>query len=450
MIASVTCRARPAIIALFSLLGAFQVDAAASRANVVIDVIADDSMSPPGRPDLTFSGYSDNSFQIDDGAVYFSANASGKLPFENGLGGYFRWKDGELSTVVDTETAFEGGESKLSSFEHFDADGNTFVFAGRVSGIPNSRGAYKIINGKVTKVFDKDSSIENTELRLAAVGELYTDGKNLVADVLLEDPKTGEFSTAFIGSGLDGSGLRVLVDDSTPYPDQPEPLQFISGLSGLENGRAGFFALTPFEESGSSETFGVYTVDMAGDIEVVANGSMIQPGTDTEYNFFSGTTPSITGDTVAFAAINDETNGIYGRDMQTGETVIYVDGDTEYPDAPGQETVGVTIPSIDGDDLAFTALVIDGENQFDAFGVIMARVDGELYRILGEGDMFQGREVSFVSIMNPESFEGGSVVFYARFTDGFDGMYVAHVIPAPGTAAALVVMGGVGFFSRRW
>jgi|GEM_PF-6979321 len=421
----------------------------ASSPEFDFETLADTTTATPEDSTRIFNRLSGGTIRLKDGAVYVRATAGGPNPPRSG-GGYYKLKDGVLSNVFDLNSVTpSGGDGFFSAHGFFDVKADKLVFGGAIfeDGV-NTPGVYKAVDGKATTVIDATMPILDSDLVLLGVEKIQTDGDNVAFEALLSNPQTGELSSAILAATLDGQNFRILVDESTSFPGQDVPAFAFDGIGGFENGRLAFYAKggQPFDPP---DKLGAYTVTLDGDIELVADWDTPLDGGESEVGFFIGVAPSITGDTVAFASVNPDGQGIYGRDLSTGEVFTYVDDETVYPELPGQTVTGVLEPSLDGDNLAFGAVGLD--DRFPNFGFvsIMMMIDGEIHRVIGSGDMFLGREIEFLMITS-ESFEGQSVAFYARFTDGVEGVYMATLIPSPGAGAVLVSFGLLAPRRRRF
>jgi hypothetical protein len=74
------------------------------------------------------------------------------------------------------------------------------------------------------------------------------------------------------------------------------------------------------------------------------------------------------------------------------------------------------------------AFAIDG-------GPIYSDINGSLQRIIGGGDILNGKTINFVTI-GPEALSGDELVFAAKFTDGSSGIFV---VPEPASTALLAL-----------
>jgi hypothetical protein len=70
--------------------------------------------------------------------------------------------------------------------------------------------------------------------------------------------------------------------------------------------------------------------------------------------------------------------------------------------------------------------------------------DGAVLRIIGPGDILNGRAVSDIGIAQ-QSLSGDQLAFYARMSGGFEGIYTV-TIPASGGLA----LGALGVAAGMW
>ena len=249
---------------------------------------------------------------------------------------------------------------------------------------------------------------------------------------------------------LDGGNLRVLVDDSTQYPNQTSGFSSIPKLGEIENGRLTFQTRDPTAGRGLQSR--MYTVDINGSIEVVADEFMtdIKTGISVFPSFSHLATGSISEDTAVFEGHINFVGGVYSRNLSTGDIRTLIDASADYPVEYDEKPDTLHSPSIDGDDFVFIAswFVPGSDFPVSTFRAIMMQFNGQLHRVVGFGDELDGRVVEDFSF-GPESFENGSIAFVARFTDSTEGIYMATLIPTPATGAVLASFGVFAVRRRR-
>ncbi len=203
-----------------------------------------------------------------------------------------------------------------------------------------------------------------------------------------------------------------------------------------------------FEARSQGQSNSLYLASSAG-IAPVADAGTTVPGTTSTFAFAAG--PSIDGRHVAFYGSSDPLfgpggqGGVFLYDTLSGEYATVV---RQFDAAPGGGNVGVVFaPSVSGDVMGFL-----GRNQNMAGPLaLFANVDGQISRIIGEGDTLDGRTVAELVYL-PEGHDGTSFVFALRFQGlpSLQAVYVATLVPAPGAAGAMVVvLASAGLRRRR-
>ena len=159
-------------------------------------------------------------------------------------------------------------------------------------------------------------------------------------------------------------------------------------------------------------------------------------------NFEDFGTPSIGGGEVAFRGRGSfPQQGVY-TDV-SGSLRVVADLNTAIPGGTGNFDI-FTNPSIDGGDVAFSGFGFGSGSDFE--GGLYVEVGGMLFEVIAAGDTLDGKTVEAV-LSGEESLSGDQVAFFAGFTDGTEGVFIA-TIPEPSTAA-LMALGLVGLAARR-
>jgi hypothetical protein len=387
--------------------------------------IADTTDAPPNRPTDRFLAFDDQTVAMDDGRVLLRGDRTPALPHLPAAG-FYLWDQGTLTKIVETDDSIpdESGDS-FYVLGYAGMDAGTVAFNG-VGFASWELGVYAWRDGALTKIVDEQSTLEG-DARKADGFDLppRVEGENIVTGALLDDG-----SGALVIGTLDGVP-RVLLDESTPVPNLPSGLEYaIPG--GISRGRVAV-AIGPEAPGQLSFSAGIYTVDLSGKVAVVADRFTLIPGTSAPFQTFSDLPPpSISGDTVAFRAAGtiapgEVRGGLYGANLTTGEVFTIADTTTVFPEVPGGVVESAVSPAQDGHNTAFVGF--GGVN----FQALMLKYEGEILPVLAKGETLFGREVKSIFI-SPESLDGRSIAFWANFTDGAQGIYVATLVPAPSPA----------------
>ncbi len=174
---------------------------------------------------------------------------------------------------------------------------------------------------------------------------------------------------------------------------------------------------------------------------MVADTDTAIPGGTGNFTFFTDT--SIDGGEVAFSGASGDLSqqGVY-TDVG-GSLRVVADLNTAIPGGTGNFDI-FTNPSIDGGDVAFSGFGFGSGSDFE--GGLYVEVGGMLFEVIAAGDTLDGKTVEVIG-SGEESLSGDQVAFFAGFTDGTEGIFIA-TIPEPSTAA-LMALGLVGLAARR-
>ena len=232
------------------------------------------------------------------------------------------------------------------------------------------------------------------------------------------------FSLVVIGGGwaladlVEKVPLRIIADTDTPVP-------------GQEGGTfAGFFQLNGVDPdiSGRNVVFGACCPTgvygwFDGELRIIANLDSTFPGTGNPlgFDFFDGSSPSISGENVAFSCRNGRPGpGAICAHINGELQAIALSGVTRVPGST--ETFGSffmlngTSPSISGENVAFTGSSLSTNG-------IYARIDGELIVIADRGMPVPGQEgLTFLNFgqlsgISP-SISGSNVAFLGLWSGG--------------------------------
>lgn len=189
---------------------------------------------------------------------------------------------------------------------------------------------------------------------------------------------------------------------------------------------------------------GVFTAATSGGaLSAVATTSTTIPGGGGA-TFAGFGNPVVSGTVVAFAGgptggPGSFPTGIYTNTGAGGSLVAVANTSTTAPGGGGLFTQFDPWVSLSGDDVVFVGHSSAGEGLY-------TNATGPLTRLVGQGDVFDGRTVADVEI-GRQSFDGAFVTFWASFTDGRSGVYV---VPVPEPAGVLAVAAaGAGLLRLR-
>lgn len=193
-----------------------------------------------------------------------------------------------------------------------------------------------------------------------------------------------------------------------------------------------------FLGSGNSAQQGVYLTTPAGSVTKVADKTTLVPGGTGVFSFFSPL-PSFDGTDVAFQAFG--TGGEKGVYRTAGGSLSAVaDQTTPIPGGTGAFTGFANEPAIDGPYVAFIGSGTAGQN-----GIYLDTTGGSLLEVITAGSPLDGKIVQSLDI-GREAIDAQTLGFWARFTDGTEGVYIT-TIPAPGPLALLGI--GAAAVARR-
>jgi hypothetical protein len=335
---------------------------------------------------------------IDFGDVAFFGNGL------SGQGGVYISSGGTLNVVVDTSTPIPGGTGNFTSFGFPSLDAGIVAFFGR--GSPGQEGVYLSSGDTLEVVADLSTPIPGGTGNFTIFGFPLLDA-GIVAFI-------GHGSSGQEGVYISSRGtLNVVADKSTPIPGGTGSFShFISPAVG--DGKVVFV--------GTGGPGGIYI--SSGDIleDVVDGNTPIPGGSGTSFAAFGP--PSFDGESVAFVGTNltfPIQEGVY---LSSGDTLeVVADLSTPIPGGTGNFE-GFGVVSVDGDNVAFEG--DDGSEEG-----IFIDIGGVLMKVINPGDSLDGKTVSSDILFSKEGLSGNSVVFFAAFTDGSRGIFVAELVSPP-------------------
>jgi hypothetical protein len=368
-----------------------------------------------------------------------------------------------LTPIVTTSTPIPGGTGNFKGFRGPNGsgplrpsiDGTSVVFTAIDS---NDRsGIYRWDNGVISKVVDTNTPIPGRSDNFTVVG--------------LPSISGGQVAFAGWGPGVDGlflySGGQVLpvasafIDISAPslFEGQvaysttgpTEVYRYKNGVNtriarGYQSlgdphiGRGGYVA---FEDTSISLS-GVYLVDANNVLSTVADTHTPVPGATGSFSTFRFGRVSSDGADVAFAGYHPTKSGIYAK-IDGVLKAIAVNGQT----ALNGQTMFLSEAydpdvSLDNKHVAFWFRAGTAQNEINARGTIYTNYRDRIERVIGDGDLLQGKFVQSV-FMSTDALSGDKLVFTVMYTDESTAIYMA-TLPEP---ASLMVLLPLALLIRR-
>lgn len=226
-----------------------------------------------------------------------------------------------------------------------------------------------------------------------------------------------------------GDALSVLVDLNTSIPGGAGDFTgFV--WPAISNQDVAFVGL------GTGGQSGVYA-SVGGVLGVVADENTPIPGGSGNFVTLGFSQPAMSDAGVAFYGSGSGQYGIYSS---VGGLHPVADTDTQVPGEDGTFFDFAFTTSMFDEDVAFMAWT----EPFDATKDIYVSLDGELIRVIGEGDILDGLTVANVLIAR-EALDGDQLAFNVRFSDDSHAIYLA-TIPEP---ASLALLGLAALALRR-
>jgi len=421
---------------LFIVLGLLPCEAVAAQgeSDVSFELIVDSQTSLPDTPELRFAGLGGQSVVNTDSSVAFK-NTNILFPTVPSANGIFEFSNSKVRTIAQSGLNEFGSHSPPQGFlfEQLHGDGANVVF--RANGPTTSISTIyrESLGGDLARILGTDDSLPNNAGSVNHVYHPRVFGANILLTAVGDDGRGRVYRT-----DLSGAKLSTFLDVDAPGFERSD---FIA-LGDAEDGHVAFRT----RELPTGTHTGVYTSDLDGAVTPIARLGDPLPGAPGQtIGSFAGDTlhPSISDGRVVFHANGSgNTDGIYAVPVTGGAAEVIVDDTMELPNDNGF-TAGFGLASISGDNVSFLGITAAGTSTG-----LWVSVAGDFVNIVSVGDEFDGREVLRV-FSSPFSMSGNTVAFEVVFTDQHRGLYLATVIPAPGTAATLALAGLWGVRRRR-
>jgi hypothetical protein len=387
----------------------------ASALSISIVEVADTSTAIPGGSG-SFTSFGRNP-SLHAGVVAFRGEGDPPTPLEAPQQGIYSTVGGTLGVVADQSTAIPNG---VGSFETFtfkpSVDGNAVAWNG--DGSAGQEGIYQDAGSGAVRIADRTLTVpggQTGELFDAFVFAPVRQGGQVVFHAtgdggLAGTPTEGLYTNA-------GGTLSVLADTGSAMPGTGESFAFLSNAD-LDAG------VVAFRGSSATGFHGVYKID--GGLVTVADETTLAPS-GVAFSSFAGD-PSVSGGVVVFRG--SDVNGLTGLFKDDGGILLVADENTPIPEGGGSTFNLFGNYAVDAGTVVFEGIGAPGSEigLYTDFG-------GSLAKIIDLGDTLDGKTIAELEISR-EALSGNQLVFWARFTNGSEGVFVA-TIPEPGTAALL-------------
>jgi hypothetical protein len=307
-----------------------------------------------------------------------------------------------------------GGLNRTTQGIYLVENGAVSVVANTTTQIPSGAGNFKLS----MDYYEGVPSADNGRIAFAALGD---------------GTQAGIYLSTYAG------GLTRVVDATTPVPNDTRNFQTFGSVI-LDNGRLAFIG-------NELNRGGVYLHDLAtGITTLVADYTVPIPGRPHHFkHFIGGRGIDIDGTRVAFAETSlNRDAGVYLFDSASGEITMLADTLMPVPGGDGSLFAPLfDAVSIDnhhyvigyGQELLQTQS--PGADRFAGLHGVYANLEGSLEKVIAGGDIFEGHRVYSAEI-GPESLDGDHIALTIWHSGG-EGVYIATLIPEPGTLALAVV-----------
>ncbi len=358
--------------------------------------IADTNTPVPGGVG-TFASFTSTPV-IDQGNVAFEGTAI------NPRGGIYTDIGGPLRPVATTSTPGPNGVGTFSSAFLPSIDNGSVAFRGKIrlsDGTPVAEGIYLETSGTIVAVAETGTP--------APGGGMFNgfDSSGLAKPSLDAGNVAFEARTTSAGFGVflsTGGVLSLIANDNTPIPGGMTTF-FILGAPSLSGDNVAFSGTA----AGNSPVFGGVYARIGGTLGLVADSATMAPGGTT--TFYEPGSPVLDGEDIAFT---DRGSDPSANDPQEGNYTYY-DGvlGVGILGAP----IGPSAPALENRTLVYNR----------GPGIISTNMGGSEFRVIGSGDVLDGKTLS-LAYQSQEALSGNEIVFFALFDDGSQGIYVAQIL----------------------
>lgn len=304
------------------------------------------------------------------------------------------WK---FRKIADTNTAVPAGAGNFTGFSTPSIDGGNVAFQGYA---PGHEGIYLYDSGTIKVIADTNTAVPGGTGKFTLFSSYPSiDGGKVVF--------AGEAGSSGFGIYIyDGMAIKVIADSSTTLPGMPgAPTTF--NYPFIDRGDVIF-------KAESTDWQGIYKIDENA-THVVADLNTAIPGGNGNFGYLFDS--SIDNGSVVFAGRGNK-DGIYL--CNAGAITVVADTSTSIHGGTGNFEV-LTKPSIDAAKVAFRGSGSNGKE----IG-LYSNLSGELSAIIDLNSTLDGKSLSNLHISHfLQGLSGKSVVFFAAFTDGSNGIYRA-------------------------
>jgi len=260
-----------------------------------------------------------------------------------------------FTRIVDTNTSIPGRAENFTCFGQPSLKDKNVAFWGKHRSQDGSEliGIYAHINGTLKVIADKNSPIPEGIGNFRNFSEPSFDGRHVAFVGYGSDSQTGIYAN----TGTSGT-FHMLTSKNIPVPDRSgNSFAHISSIS-IDNGTV------VFHGTDSKNHGGIYSV-LGNILNIVADTNPLVPAEMHSLNFIDVAEACIDRGKIAFTGYgHDNRKGIY---IFTGGALHAVADENTF--IPGRHTWNVSdlwSPSLDGERIAFKALINDGISKLEA------------------------------------------------------------------------------------
>jgi hypothetical protein len=390
------------MVGVFALISVHSAIASDSFSNIV--TIADQNTHIPG----SLATFTWTRFPVISGnTVVFTGGT-----FDSGSGIY-RFKNGDLSTIADTDTMLPGAAYPGAYFSGLAVNGDNIAFCA-FTPKSNIGGIYLSKKGRLIKVVDTKTKIPDTKQTFEVVESPSVNGEQVVFYGL-----NGTLSGIYL---FDGQKLVVVANGNTLIPGTREKFGGIGCRFGINsNGNVVFY--------GSNQSWteqGIYLYNGKKIITIADSKTRIS-GTHGQYNYWFS---SISGNNISFYGENTagSERGIFIFDGRRYSTIV--NAQTPIPGTAGKfGQFEISDIQISGNNVVFS-----GNYWYGPTGIYSH--EGKTLTCVADTDTeIPGTKTKFEGF---DSFavDGGNVVFNTdswSLTNGSAGVYLLSEGKAAGS-----------------
>lgn len=397
------------------------------------------AVAPAGAQPITYTRIANTMTPIPDGTGNFTfftfpVISNGVVAFHGaGSGsqeGIYTSTGGAPTTAYNQQTPIPGGTGNFSFLSLPSLSGAAMTFIG--AGTGGQVGVYTNVGGPLLAAANLNTPIPG------GTGNFTNFGAETGTPVV---QGTGVAYGAFGSGGQMGiyrwtGGVNSLVaNTSTAQPGGTGPFTTLSDPA-ISGPTVAFFGSAP--KPGGGFQAGLY-VSSGGAPTTAVDTTIAVPGGSGNFGAFGA--PSLTGQSVVFAALDGAGNkGLYSS---TGGVVsLLYNVNSPVPGGTGTFTDFGDEVSVDGANVAFFGV--------DSAGVpgIFADLGGGLIKVIDANTQLDGHNIIALSLgLSTNQLSGNQVAFFASLDGGGGfGVYTATIVPEP-SSLALIAAGAVAW---RW